>query len=42
MNSGVDKVIRNAVNATNKLWQSVSQVISMIWELLKPFVKWLI
>ena len=42
MNSRVGKAIRNAVSAINKLWQSVSQVISMIWELLKPFVKWLI
>ena len=38
----VSKAIRNAVSAINKLWQSVSQVISMIWELLKPFIKWLI
>ena len=42
MNSKVGKAIRNAVSAINKLWQSVNQVISMIWELLKPFVKWLI
>ena len=42
MNSRVGKAIRNAVSAINKLLQSVSQVISMIWELLKPFIKWLI
>lgn len=42
MNSKVGEAIKSAVSAINKLWQTISLVISKIWEFLKPFVNWMI